>query len=140
MKYKMKNPLLTGLDLIANGQTDIVAPSLDDEHYDEFQAMAEALVEAKNAKLIYHIAEQRSMSRKNYGHVVRLLVPGGLTPKGKEFLKEIAQSPVAPDSSKAPNAKTEPEIIQLKPTFMGMSIDLKALAKKWMTWQREKSK
>ena len=133
----MENPLLTGLNLVASGKDDLIAPTLGDDSYDEFQAMAEALIEAKDAGLIYDIAEQRSMSRKNYRHVARLLIPGGLTPKGKAFLKEIAQLPAATDESKAPEAKTEPEILQLRPTFAGMSIDLKALWKKWKSWRRQ---
>ena len=127
------NALIHGLELVASGATDLPAPSAESESYAEFQAMAEALVDAKDAKLLYEVAVQRSRGRENYGHAVRVLVAGGLTPKGKQFLVNAkASATEIPDSPDAKPEK-EPEIFQLRPTFAGMSIDLKALWRKWQS-------
>ena len=79
------NPLFRALELVAAGTSDMAAPKLENIEYENFQAIAEALIEAENSKLIYKVAAQRSMARKTYGHIVRLIIAGGLTPKGKEF-------------------------------------------------------
>lgn len=127
------NPLLRALELAAAGTADISAPELENKEYENFQAIAEALVEAENSKLIYKIAVQRSMAIKTCGHVVRIIISGGLTPKGKEFFDQMKNS--SHEISSEPSKKNDPEIFQLRPTFAGMSIDLKVLWKKWQNWK-----
>lgn len=134
----MQNPLIAGLEAIQSGTKELVSPDREDESYEAFQAMAEALIEAKEAQLLYQLAEQRSMSRETYGHVVRIITMGGLTPKGRDFLRAlhepltsgITTESTAPTTSSAPDK----EIFRLTPTFAGMSVDLKALWRKWATW------
>jgi len=131
------NALLRGLELVEAGATDISSPSVEDEGYVDFQAMAEALVEAKDVKLLYEVAVQRSKGRATYGHAVRVLVAGGITPKGRQFLDCAQASVLEIPLSPKPQVEKEPEILQLRPAFAGMSIDLKALWKKWQSRARD---
>ena len=122
------NALLRGLELVATGATDFQAPSVENEGYADFQAMTEALLEAKDAKLLYEVKVERSKGRATYGHAAKVHVAGGLTPKGREFVSSAKALPLEATTATAPKAGKEAEILQLKPTFAGMSIDLKAQA------------
>ncbi|UXY16712.1 hypothetical protein N8I74_06735 [Chitiniphilus purpureus] len=125
------NPLIHGLESIVAGTTSFSAPPVESDAYNDFQAMAEALTEAKTAGLLYQVAVQRSRARATYDHAKTIVVSGGLTPKGREFL-EAAKVPPPEAATPTPAGVEKPaEILQLKPTFAGMSIDLKALWQKW---------
>lgn len=127
------NALIRGLELVASGAENLSAPTPEDNDYYAFQAMTEALLEAKEAELLYEVKVQRSKKRATYGHAVRVSVPSGLTPKGREFLNsaKVPMLEAARISTSDLKKERESEIFQLKPTFMGMGIDLKALWKKW---------
>ncbi|MBS1161688.1 MAG: hypothetical protein H6R15_4107 [Proteobacteria bacterium] len=93
--------------------------------------MAEALLEAKQSGLVYEAKAERSRARETYGHIKQVIVAGGLTPKGRLLHEQSQAAPFAAEPKVTDRDRPEPEIIQLRPTFAGMSIDLKVLWKKW---------
>ena len=119
------------LQFVASGQARCVAPASDAAEYSDFQAMAEALIEAKQSGLVYEAKAQRSTARETYGHIQQVIVAGGLTPKGRLLHEQSQAAPFAVEPKATDRDHPEPEIIQLRPTFAGMSIDLKALWRKW---------
>lgn len=125
--------LKQALQFIASGQARCVSPASDAAEYLEFQAMAEALLEAKQSGLVYEAIAERSRTRETYGHIRQVIVAGGLTPKGRLLHEQSQATPFAVESKATDRERPEPEIIQLRPTFAGMSIDLKALWRKWRT-------
>ena len=108
-----------------------MAPNPEAGDYADFQAMAEALLEAKESGLVYEAKAERSKGRETYGHVKQVLVAGGLTPKGKTLQEQSRTMPATAELEPTARDLKEPEILQLRPTFAGMSIDLKALWRKW---------
>ena len=81
--------LRAALEIIASGKLELTAPDPSHASYESFQEIAEAALNAKADQLIYEAIPERSKSRNNYGHVLRVLVPGGLTPKGRKFLAQL---------------------------------------------------
>lgn len=135
--FASMNRLVASLKLVADGLTDAAASDYPAEKYDEFQALVESLSEAKALGLVYEVAIQRSMLRATYNHAVRVLVAGGLTPAGKQWLSDYAEEQErkkirdAQRTAQIPSVKQEPEVFQLKPTIWGMGVDLKALWRKF---------
>lgn len=132
--------LVALLKLVGDGLTKLDVADYPTEKYDDFQAIAEGLSQAAALGLIYKVVVQRSKARETYEHAVHVIVAGGLTPSGKQWLKDDAEHQEALRIGAARKAerktpqKSEPEVFQLKPAFMGVSIDLKAL------WRRLRSK
>lgn len=132
--------LVPSMKLVADGLTYLSASDFPPEKYDEFQAIAEGLVQAKAHGFLHKVAVERSKSRETYGHITQVVVAGGLTPSGKQWLAEEAEyeekgaTRIALKAAKAPVEK-QPEILQLKPAFMGVSVDLKALWRKFVAWR-----
>ena len=125
--------LRRALEVAQEGTKEFRSPASNALGYAEYQETAEALLEAKEAGLVYEAKEERSAARETYRHIKRVLVAGGLTPKGKIALQDFhTPRPVLePEATTSRSAeRNEPEIIQLKPTFAGISIDLKALWRK----------
>ncbi|MGM9516692.1 hypothetical protein ACS5PK_20760 [Roseateles sp. DB2] len=127
--------MVRSLKLVADGLSSLAVSDFPPDKYDEFQVIAEGLVQARATGLLYEVAVERSKNRATYGHATRFVVAGGLTPAGKQWLQEDAEYEEKKKSralAKAakPAIPKQPEILQLKPAFMGFSIDLKAL------WQR----
>ncbi|MGZ8222186.1 MAG: hypothetical protein ACXWT0_11120 [Methylobacter sp.] len=142
--------LETSLALLSTGITQISVRDYPPDRYDEFQSLAEGIMQAKALGLVYEAQVERSKSRETYGHAVRVVTAGGLTPSGKTWLKEAADHAQkmkeaherkaartsASSDQPTPPTRTE-EIIQLKPAFMGMSIDLKALWRRLATKRKK---
>ncbi len=125
--------LRTALKLVQDGVSCLALADYPSERYEEFQAIADGLVEAQKLGLVYEVVVQRSRARKTYGHATQILIPGGLTPSGKRWLQDTEAHPIglirnlANRSVQQLPQKQPREIFQLRPTFMGVSIDLKAL-------------
>ena len=118
------------LKFAASGTTEFVAPAPDAEDYAEFQATAEALLEAKEGGLVYEAKAERSRARETFGHAKRVVVACGLTPRGRLLLEQQQSAPSAVEPKSTIKDHKETEILQLRPTFAGTSIDLKALWRK----------
>lgn len=135
--------IVPSLKLVADGLISLAVSDYPADKYEEFQAIAEGLVQAKATGLLYEVVVERSKARDTYNHVTRVLVAGGLTPSGKQWLKEDAEyeerkkARAIAKATKQPvekqSAEKHPEILQLKPAFMGFSIDLKALWRRFFT-------
>jgi len=135
--------IVPSLKLVADGLTSLAASDYPADKYEEFQAIAEGLVQAKATGFLYEVAVERSKARDTYNHVTRVLVAGGLTPSGKQWLKEDAEyeekraaravAKAAKQSVEKQPIEKQPEILQLKPAFMGVGIDLKALWRRYFT-------
>lgn len=123
--------LRLALELAANGAVELVAPAPDAQNYAEFQALAEALVHAKEGGLVYEVNVERSRARETFENVKRVVISGGLTPRGRLAYEQSQAKPSAAEPNATVREHKEPEIFQLRPTFAGVSIDLKALWRKW---------
>jgi TIR domain len=86
---KTMRHLLEALERVAAGETQLCSPAIGEPEYDSFQAIAEALLTAARQRLVYSAVEERSYSRANYQHILRVLVAGGLTPEGRATLATL---------------------------------------------------
>lgn len=135
--------IVPSLKLVAGGLTSLAVSDFPADKYEEFQAIAEGLVQARATGFLYEVAVERSKARDTYGHVTRVLVAGGLTPSGKQWLQEDAEyeekkkawalAKAAKQSVEKQPVEKQPEILQLKPAFMGVGIDLKALWRRFFS-------
>lgn len=80
------------LQFAASGQASCVAPAPDAAEYSEFQAMAEALLDAKQSGLVYEAKAERSRARETYGHIKQVIVAGWTYPKRKALIRAITDS------------------------------------------------
>lgn len=142
--------LENALEFLAAGNARIKLADYLPDRYDEFQALAEGIMQAKALGLVYEASVERSKARETYGHALHVLTAGGLTPAGKKWLLDAKEHEAKIEEARARRAarqQTVPavqasqskpeEILQLKPTFMGMGIDLKALWKRFRSWRAQ---
>lgn len=122
------NQIDIALKIVRNGTTKLEPDSSSETDISAFQPLAKALVYAHQQRWIHDVIVQRTSSRKNHGQIITVLISGGLTFEGEGHLYELESRASSLEATTKPST---PDIFQLKPTFAGMSIDLKALWKKY---------
>lgn len=109
---------------INNGQRSFRPASDSHADMEAFQDVAKALAFANSKGFLDGYVSRKESYTGNRWYVLAM-VKNGLTYRGQQHLEQ-------PELSAAP---TQPEILQLKPNFHGLGIDLKAL---WR-WLRGKT-
>lgn len=113
------------LQEIKKGTAAFEPASSADSDMEDFQAIAKTLVFADNEGLLEECKPHKeSMTSHHWYDLV--LVNGGLSKKGEKYLAQVNESA---------NEQVD-EIIQLKPNFHGIGIDLKAAWKRWKNRKR----
>jgi len=107
------------LALVEAGTKNLTAPSVDDQGYADFQEMAEALSDAYEEKLVYMVKIERSCERNTYWHAKRVLIAGGLTPRGRQFMNEAKEL----SSGERPDNLDKPTGIPTTPTIVLVTVN-----------------
>lgn len=116
------------LEMIKGGQITFrprTAPGQDapsESERADFQVIAKMLVYANEKGFLDGFEAIKESFTGNRGYEF-VMVSDGLSHQGEEFLKALQQE----------RGETTAEIIQLKPEFCGVSVDLKALWARWMS-------
>jgi hypothetical protein len=115
--------LRTLLLQIKDGKKSFGPASNNPADMEAFQDAAKALAFANDEGLLDGFASHKESYTGNRWYTV-VMIRNGLSYKGQQYLEQ----------SDVPQALPQPEIVQLRPNFHGIGIDLKAL------WQRLKRK
>ena len=108
------------LKRIQNGERSF-APENENE-IDEFQSTAKRLLFAHENGYIEKMSQSKSY-RVAGGLVNAVIISGGLTFKGERYLEQA--------NNDINTANQSEDIIEVKPSFWGVSININALCRKW---------
>jgi hypothetical protein len=113
------------LEEIRAGKKSFQPATRADQDMRDFQPIAKMLVYAHREQLLESCVPHKE-SETGHDYYDLVVVPGGLSYKGELYLAETPPKSVESAGTDAP------EIFAIRPTFWGISIDLKAL------WRRRR--
>jgi hypothetical protein len=112
-------PLIELLQAINNGLLTLKPLGNSEKEMNDFQSVVKLLKYAEGKGLITKI-KIHTESRTSHGWHDLALVQGGLTIEGMEYLNNFSVED-------EPKANINEDIIELKPNFMGIGININAL-------------
>ncbi len=109
------------LQEIQKGRTEFIPKGQSVEDMQDFQPIAKMLLYANNEGFLEsYLDHKESETAHNFYDFI--LVKGGLSYQGELYLNDAKN-----ESTKSPE-----EIIQIKPNFFGISVDIKAFWKRYI--------
>ena len=120
----LKNVLLE----IKHGNSKFTPTSDSEPDMKDFQSIAKLLIHADQEGLLNSIKIHQESRTKNswYDFVV---VQNGLSFKGEQYLDKIS-------ANEEITSEIQKDIVELKPNFMGLGLNLNAL---WRWWKKRKT-
>jgi hypothetical protein len=113
------------LKAIAHGKKTFSSSGESPEETDDFQEIAKYLIHCGNQGWLDSIKLHKCM-RGNRQAYDQVFIPNGLSYSGEQYLKSLGLNTAHSDSPKE-------DIIDLKPNFMGIGININALVRWWKT-------
>ncbi|MCG7569292.1 hypothetical protein MHM89_05055 [Pseudoalteromonas sp. CNC9-20] len=111
------------LQRVREGQSSFSPKDESLESLQEFQPIATRLISAYEQNYIQELKHSKSY-RVAGGLVNAVIISGGLTFEGEQFLQT--------EKGSSQQTKGSEDIIDLKPNFFGIGINLNAIYKKWI--------
>jgi len=111
------------LSEIKDGNSKFTPISDSKSDMEDFQAIAKLLIHADQQGWLNSIKVHQESRTKNSWYDL-VFVQNGLSSKGEQYLNSIA-----PSEKAAP--ETQEDIVELKPNFMGLGLNLNALMRWW---------
>ena len=112
---------------IQDGNSRFTPASDSKSDMEDFQAIAKLLIHVDQQGWLNSMkVHQESRTKNNWYDLV--FVQNGLSFKGEQYLNSIT-------SNEKTTLETQEDIIELKPNFMGLGLNLNALLRWWKKWK-----
>lgn len=124
------------LEYIHHGEMNFRPSNDSPEAIKEFQAIAKRIVAAYEKGYLIDVKYRRSHKKGTYGCILELVVIGGLTFEGEQFLSNFSKR----DKVSAPRETTvQEDVIEVKPNLAGIGVNLNAAYRRFKRWWQNRT-